>query len=751
MHVLLMPCSVARIVIGAFSVVCPSFDTLLERCAANLDQARSWIVRYELSQVRWEDGRGPFEKTESGRVDLRGERVLLRSRTRQYPARSAGEANDVSPSESEHTLLWDGSQHVNYVCSPGKGPGSAAIDRHERSWEIKYIQRINSTGFLFGYLNNSFERVDRILRDMSRGQASVSLEAANGVECFAIRADTVYGEYAVWLDPNRGYSLTRATVNQQAGRRHMSLDTPLSSDVEQTIEYSCSDFREVSHMWIPMEVTYIQTTTYSGHKDVHKVDFRVSDFIPNPDANALGPFTLDFIPEGAEVHFFPDMQIQYIWRKGKPVAQYEQRLVKELDRVLDGMMADGTSQARPSQAANDPVRRLSEAGVQARSQRLSDSTTTVVSGGDANVVSTPSRPEPNVPDDSSRGPFRRSHCGLYCVYSIMRLAGQRPDFVDLVKPEYLGSYEGSSMPDLIRAAHDNGLFAVPGARLTPRVLRQATCPIILHVRGQARSPKYDHYELFLGTEEGKAKILNAPLAPQLVDSGELAAQWDGVGLIISDKAPDVEALFAGERYRLLMAAAVVVLAIVVTHGVIRARSAKRSDRSSRWRMAMSMAQGCVLAAAALTCGVCSNIASTGDGLVANGQGIHSVRRAHLGGFVRTIGVGKVRQLLSTDAIFVDARYPSDFQAGHLESAVSVPVRADDRQFTQATKDLPRDRQMVVYAHSRDCPYAKNVAGRLVEAGFHNIVIFKGGWTEWTAKNGKPVAKEALDHNGSPRS
>ena len=86
--------------------------------------------------------------------------------------------------------------------------------------------------------------------------------------------------------------------------------------------------------------------------------------------------------------------------------------------------------------------------------------------------------------------------------------------MDLVKPEYLGSYQGSSMPDLLRAAHDNGLFAASAARLTPPVLRQSPCPVILHVRGQADSAKYDHYELFLGTEEGKARILNPPLAPR---------------------------------------------------------------------------------------------------------------------------------------------------------------------------------------------------------------------------------------------
>ena len=106
--------------------------------------------------------------------------------------------------------------------------------------------------------------------------------------------------------------------------------------------------------------------------------------------------------------------------------------------------------------------------------------------------------------------------------------------------------------------------------------------------------------------------------------------------------------------------------------------------------------------------------------------------------------------MNTGVLFVDARYARDFQSGHLKGAVSLPVDANDNQFRAVTKDLARTRRVVVYAQSRGCPYARSVAGRLVEDGFRNVTIFRGGWTEWTAKNGQPVAKEAQKGNGDPR-
>ena len=127
--------------------------------------------------------------------------------------------------------------------------------------------------------------------------------------------------------------------------------------------------------------------------------------------------------------------------------------------------------------------------------------------------------------------------------------------------------------------------------------------------------------------------------------GELAAQWDGIGLVVSARAPDVEGMFTAERQRLLMAAGIVAIGIIVIHGVMGAWSAKGAALSRQRRMALSVGQGCMLGLASLLCGLSSNWANRGEGLLANAEGVRSIRRAHLGGFVPTIGVTKVEESL----------------------------------------------------------------------------------------------------------
>lgn len=124
----------------------------------------------------------------------------------------------------------------------------------------------------------------------------------------------------------------------------------------------------------------------------------------------------------------------------------------------------------------------------------------------------------------SSGPY----CGLYCLYSVMKITGREEvDFRALLKPEYIGSRKGSSLAELRKAAEENGMYAMPAGKLTSRVLHNCPHPVILHVKSDVTSKEYDHYELFLGTENDRAKILNPPDPVRLVPFRELAPRWDG--------------------------------------------------------------------------------------------------------------------------------------------------------------------------------------------------------------------------------
>lgn len=106
----------------------------------------------------------------------------------------------------------------------------------------------------------------------------------------------------------------------------------------------------------------------------------------------------------------------------------------------------------------------------------------------------------------SSGPY----CGLYCLYALMKMAGEEVDFEELVKNEYLGTRKGSSIAELKKAAEDYGLSAIPVGKLSSPGLQNCPYPVILHVKSEIGSGQYDHYELFLGAENGKAKIFDPP-------------------------------------------------------------------------------------------------------------------------------------------------------------------------------------------------------------------------------------------------
>jgi rhodanese-related sulfurtransferase len=108
-------------------------------------------------------------------------------------------------------------------------------------------------------------------------------------------------------------------------------------------------------------------------------------------------------------------------------------------------------------------------------------------------------------------------------------------------------------------------------------------------------------------------------------------------------------------------------------------------------------------------------------------------------------------------IFIDARLKPDFEAGHVEGAINIPVDANDAVRRQAVLKISPEDSLVVYCQSVNCHFAEIVAGKLRLDGFSRVSILPGGWVEWTTgvrprmakpnKNSGPV-KWRLNKNGT---
>ena len=173
---------------------------------------------------------------------------------------------------------------------------------------------------------------------------------------------------------------------------------------------------------------------------------------------------------------------------------------------------------------------------------------------------------------------------------------------------------------------------------------------------------------------------------------------------------------------------VIVALVVLWHASRRwARRVLGPFWTSGWRPAAAQwaAMGLLAAATALV------FHWTRDaGFLVNANATASIQDAHFEDFLPLVDAAKLRRLLKSNPIVVDARLPNDYAAGHIGDAINVPVNAPDDERAKALGKLPRKTKTVVYCQSASCSYALRVAEDLHAEGFENILLFKGGWREW---------------------
>jgi rhodanese-related sulfurtransferase len=113
----------------------------------------------------------------------------------------------------------------------------------------------------------------------------------------------------------------------------------------------------------------------------------------------------------------------------------------------------------------------------------------------------------------------------------------------------------------------------------------------------------------------------------------------------------------------------------------------------------------------------------------------------------------VREITSQDAWeafnrhlpFLDARRTADFTEGHVPGAYSVPVWEAQPEAAitafEASANPGSRAPIVLYCSGGGCEDAHLLADRLVALGYRNLLLYAGGFPDWTAAH-RPVAKGA---------
>jgi rhodanese-related sulfurtransferase/DNA-binding HxlR family transcriptional regulator len=106
--------------------------------------------------------------------------------------------------------------------------------------------------------------------------------------------------------------------------------------------------------------------------------------------------------------------------------------------------------------------------------------------------------------------------------------------------------------------------------------------------------------------------------------------------------------------------------------------------------------------------------------------VQRAAREYLGDEVEAIGSEElVARMARGDVVLVDVRPLEEFEAGHIDGALSIPIKELKRRLDE----LPGDREVVAYCRGPFCAYAHDAVRRLEDAG-RKAKRLDIGWPEW---------------------
>lgn len=96
------------------------------------------------------------------------------------------------------------------------------------------------------------------------------------------------------------------------------------------------------------------------------------------------------------------------------------------------------------------------------------------------------------------------------------------------------------------------------------------------------------------------------------------------------------------------------------------------------------------------------------------------------------GLSQTRALIEEGRhIVFDARPAADYDAGHIPGALPLPYEEFDLQFEPYAGILTPQQAILSYCSGVECDDALLLLVQLRGLGFTNVVLFAGGWEEWS--------------------
>jgi len=103
------------------------------------------------------------------------------------------------------------------------------------------------------------------------------------------------------------------------------------------------------------------------------------------------------------------------------------------------------------------------------------------------------------------------------------------------------------------------------------------------------------------------------------------------------------------------------------------------------------------------------------------------------------------------AVFIDSRPDRLYNAATIPSSIQIHD-TDFKEHVVRIKDVPKDREIIVFCQGWECAKSPKVAGWLKEMGYTDVKLYQAGYPEWATKDytevGTGTVKAAFDNNAA---
>lgn len=314
------------------------------------------------------------------------------------------------------------------------------------------------------------------------------------------------------------------------------------------------------------------------------------------------------------------------------------------------------------------------------------------------------------------GDVPEHYCGVYATYAALRAEGIAVAFESLCDQQYIGSFAGSTMDEIHRAAIDHGAYARNVVGLTPTTLKCSRHPIVLHVRHLGLHACYGHWVTFLGTDEyGNAKSFDPPNEFMSLTFAQLAALSDGVGVVVSSNPIGYGDFVLPSVYESAIPALATCLLFVIARWF-------GSRLRGLWNLTFVS-----LGVAAIS------IVASPESLLRNPSAVGLVMGHRVDPELQEVNYDVVKSMGATpNTIIIDCRVPEDYAIGHVPGAINLPATSRVGRYLNLLDQYDKRINIIVYCQSSQCNWSTAVGTAVYHLGFGRTCIYRGGWDEWSS-------------------